>query len=146
MLGSSRWQYNSRLWTDWLMVLSSAVSLGYFTTDGQSVSMSWYRVHSGTCDQILFPVGMFLSESCGLVSVGRPLWREDRSTICSAITQWSKSRRTRNHTLPSHPRLPRARFQYLYPLGTRWPSYTPGHWFLLRHHAGHRYTTLARTT
>jgi hypothetical protein len=27
----------------------------------------------GTCDQILLPVGMLLSEICGLVSVGRPL-------------------------------------------------------------------------
>jgi hypothetical protein len=27
----------------------------------------------GTCDQVLFPVGMLLSEICGLVSVGRPL-------------------------------------------------------------------------
>jgi uncharacterized membrane protein len=37
------------------------------------VSMSWCRVHSGTCDQILLPVGRLLSESCALVSVGRPL-------------------------------------------------------------------------
>jgi hypothetical protein len=34
-------------------------------------------------------------QSCGLVSVGRPLWREDGYAICSAITQWSESRRTR---------------------------------------------------
>jgi hypothetical protein len=27
----------------------------------------------GTCDQILFPVGMFLSQICGLVYMGRPL-------------------------------------------------------------------------
>jgi hypothetical protein len=27
----------------------------------------------GTCDQILLPVGMLLSEICGLISVGRPL-------------------------------------------------------------------------
>jgi hypothetical protein len=26
----------------------------------------------GTCDQILLPVGIFLSEICGLVSLGRP--------------------------------------------------------------------------
>jgi hypothetical protein len=40
----------------------------------------------------------FLPEICGLVSVGRPLWREDGSAICSVITQRSESRRTRNHT------------------------------------------------
>jgi hypothetical protein len=59
----------------------------------------------GTCDQILFPVGMLLSEICGLVSIGRPLWREDGSVICSVITQQSESLRTRNHTLLSHLRL-----------------------------------------
>jgi hypothetical protein len=49
---------------------------------------------------------MLLSENLGLVSVGRPLWREDGSSICSAITQWSELGRTCNHTLLSHPRLP----------------------------------------
>jgi hypothetical protein len=43
---------------------------------------------------------------CGLVSVGRPLWREDGSAICSVITQWPESFRTRNYTLLSHLRLP----------------------------------------
>jgi hypothetical protein len=38
--------------------------------------------------------------------VRRPLWREDGSAVCSAITQWSESLRTRNHTLLSHLRLP----------------------------------------
>jgi hypothetical protein len=60
----------------------------------------------GICDQILLPVGMLLSELCGLVSVERSLWREDGSAICSVITQWFESRRTRNHTLLSHLRLP----------------------------------------
>jgi hypothetical protein len=41
----------------------------YFTTDGQSVSMSRYRAHSGTCDQILLSVRRLFSESCCLVSV-----------------------------------------------------------------------------
>jgi hypothetical protein len=41
----------------------------------------------GTCDQILLPVGTLLSEICDLVSVGRPLWWEDGSAICSVITQ-----------------------------------------------------------
>jgi hypothetical protein len=68
--------------------------------------MSWCRAHSGTCDQILLPVWRLLSESWGLVSVGHPLWGEGGSTVCSAITQSSKSCRTRNHTLLSHLRLP----------------------------------------
>jgi hypothetical protein len=37
--------------------------------------------------------------------LGRPLWGEDGSVICSAICQWSESRRTHNHTLLSHLRL-----------------------------------------
>jgi hypothetical protein len=51
-------------------------------------------------------VAMLLSEICGRVSVGRPLWREDGSAICNVITQWSVSRRTGNRTLLSHLRLP----------------------------------------
>jgi hypothetical protein len=77
---------------------------GYFTTDGQSVCHG-IEHPCGTCDQILLPVGMLLSEICGLVSVGRPFWREDESAICSVITQWSESRRTRNQTLLYHLRL-----------------------------------------
>jgi hypothetical protein len=83
----------------------------YFTTDSQSVSQSVYlgtEYPCGTCDQILLPIGMLLSEICGLVSVGRPPWREAGSAICSVITQWSKSRRTRNQTLLSHLRLPQS--------------------------------------
>jgi hypothetical protein len=40
------------------------------------------------------------------VSMGRHLWREAGSAICSVITQWSELLRTRNHTLLSHLRLP----------------------------------------
>jgi hypothetical protein len=68
--------------------------------------MSWCRAHSGTCDKILLPVGRLLSECCSLVSIGCPLSQEDGSAICSAITQWFESRRTRSHTLLSHLRLP----------------------------------------
>jgi hypothetical protein len=81
-------------------------SRSYFTNDGRSVSMFWCQAHSGTCDQILLPVGMLLSECCELVSVRRPLWSEDESAISSTITQSSESLRTRNHTLLSHLRLP----------------------------------------
>jgi hypothetical protein len=44
--------------------------------DRQSVSQSvclGIEHPCGTCDQILYPVGMLLSEICGLVSIGRPL-------------------------------------------------------------------------
>jgi hypothetical protein len=83
-------------------ISNSSRSRSYFTTDSQSVSMYPY----GTCEQILLPVGTLSSEICGLVAVGHPPWREDGFAICSAIIQWSESRRTRNHTLLSHLRLP----------------------------------------
>jgi hypothetical protein len=95
----------------------------YFTTDGQSVSI---------CLGVERTLGLettyyFLSEGCGLVSVGRPLWREDRSAVCSAITHWSGSRRTRNHTSLSHSDSPHLEGQpYFYRPGTGWPRVALG--------------------
>jgi hypothetical protein len=43
-----------------------------------------------------------------------PLWREDGSATCSAIGDWSGSRRTHNHTLLSHLRLLCSLFVFLY--------------------------------
>jgi hypothetical protein len=66
--------------------------------DWRSVSQSvclGIEHRCGTCDQILLPVGMFLSEICGLVFVVRPLWWEDGTAICCVITLWSESCRTR---------------------------------------------------
>jgi hypothetical protein len=80
-------------------------SRSYCMTDSQSVCLG-VEHPCGTCDQILLSVGMLLCEICLLVSVECPLWREDGSAICSAITQWSESLRARNHTLLSHLRLP----------------------------------------
>jgi hypothetical protein len=104
------------------------------TTDSQSVSQSvclGIKHPCGTWDQILFPVGMLLSEICGLVSMGRPLSREDGSAICGVIAQWSESLRSQSHTLLSHLRLPQpgGPGSHIYiPPGTVWPSYTPRHW------------------
>jgi hypothetical protein len=72
-----------------------------------------------------------LTISFSLLHVGCTLWWEDRSLICSEITHWLESRRTHNHILLSHLRLPptwRARSPYIYPPGTGCPSYTLGHW------------------
>jgi hypothetical protein len=65
----------------------------------QSVSMSWYRAP-------LWDLRPSIT-SCRNVAVGRPLWREDGSAICSVNARWSESRRTRNHILLSHLRLPK---------------------------------------
>jgi hypothetical protein len=93
-----------------------------FTTDGQSVIQSiclGIEHPCGTCD----PVGMLLSEIYGLVSVGRPLWLEDGSAICSV-----ESLRTRDHTLLSHLRLsqPGGPGFQLYPRALG--SYRSGSW------------------
>jgi hypothetical protein len=51
--------------------------------------------------------------------------------LARAVTLGYKSRRTHNHILLSHLRLPqpgRPGSLYLYPPGTGCPSYTPGHW------------------
>jgi hypothetical protein len=81
-------QIDSHAKLPWQLEFTSLVlgsrSRSYFTTDGQSVSMSWCRAHSGICDQILLPVRGLLSESWGPVSVGRPLWREAGSAVCNA--------------------------------------------------------------
>jgi hypothetical protein len=102
----------------------------------QSVSMFWCRAHSGTCDQILLLVWRLLSESCCFVSMGRPLWREDGSSVCGAIIKWSVSRRTRNHTLLSHLRLPQPGepdFRIYIPQEQGGPVISPGTGFPLNH-------------
>jgi hypothetical protein len=89
-----------------LEVRGSRFKVTLLLTVSQSFSQSvcfWYRAR--LWDQILLPVWMLLSEICGLVSVGRPLWRQDGSAICSVIPLWSESRRTRSHILLSHLRL-----------------------------------------
>jgi hypothetical protein len=49
-------------------------SRSYFTTDSQSVCLG-IEYPCGTCDQILLPVGMLLSEICGFVSGAPSLTR-----------------------------------------------------------------------
>jgi hypothetical protein len=59
----------------WTTHLQVEVEVTLQLTVSQSVSMSRYRAHSGTCDFRL-SVGRLFSENCCLVSVGSPLWRE----------------------------------------------------------------------
>jgi hypothetical protein len=61
--------------------------------------------------------------------LGRPLWREDGSVICTAICLWSGSRKTHNHSLLSHLRLLGSLSVASYDLqGLRWKySYQPPH-------------------
>jgi hypothetical protein len=50
---------------------ASSQSQSYITTDDQSVSTSWFRAHSGTCDQILLRVWKLLSCFCVAPSLTR---------------------------------------------------------------------------
>jgi hypothetical protein len=53
-----------------------------------------------------FPFSFLLPKNCFALRLSlRPLWRGDVCVICSAICQWSESRRTHNPTLLSHLRL-----------------------------------------
>jgi hypothetical protein len=69
--------------------------------------------------------------TCFLLHVERPLWREDGSIICSAMTHWLESLGTHNHTLLSHLRLPQPggpgpHFRHLLRLsGLRWRYSNP---------------------
>jgi hypothetical protein len=68
----------------------------YFTTDGQSVSRSvclGVGHPLGAHDQILL-FSFFCLKITLLFDLGRPLWREYGSVICSAIYQWSELLRT----------------------------------------------------
>jgi hypothetical protein len=97
----------------------------------QSVSMSWYRVPLWD----LWPDII----SCRNVAVwnllsciyGAPTLTRGR--VCNLRCNHSMVRVSQNpkpyFTASSEtPLTSRARFPYLYPPGTGWPSYTPGHW------------------
>jgi hypothetical protein len=75
---------------------------GYFATDGQTASLSWCRAPIwGPCPDLYY---------CRIFAVfmlSRPLWREGDSAIdsCNLLSS-PKSRRTDDHILLSHTRLP----------------------------------------
>jgi hypothetical protein len=52
----------------------STESGSYVTTDGQPASLSWNKAP-------IWGLRLLLSDSCGFVDVGRPLWREDGSVV-----------------------------------------------------------------
>jgi hypothetical protein len=85
------------------------------------------------------PIPNFLlSNSCGFVDVGRLLRQEDKYDVYNCC--WPSSAQLSLRPSPAGlmaifyclrfdiPPTWRARFPYLYPPGTGWPSYTPGHW------------------
>jgi hypothetical protein len=111
-------------------------SRSYVTIDGQWASGS---VCLGV-KPFLGPKTRFslLSESCEFVDVGRSLWRQDGSVVCSccwptpAQSFWVPSLAGLMTTFYSlrfkTPQSWRAWSPYLYSTGTGWPSYTLRHW------------------
>jgi hypothetical protein len=93
----------------------------------QSTSVSWYQAPSGAQDHILVNVRQLRVSWCGA------LWREAGSVVyncCWLSAAQSFPRRSWSYLTVSDSTLPqtwRAKFLYLYPLGTVWPSYTPRH-------------------
>jgi hypothetical protein len=81
---------------------------------------------------------LLLSDSCGLVDVGRSLCQVKGSTIYNCC--WSSPEHSFLGPSPAGlvtifyclrfetPPTWRVRYPYLYPPGTEWPSYTPSHW------------------
>jgi hypothetical protein len=77
---------------------------GCFATDGQSASLSWYRTPMWSPWPDFFTVGYLRSSCCGAPSL-------TRGRVCTLLVQFtftlrSKSRRTHDHILLSHLRLP----------------------------------------
>jgi hypothetical protein len=80
----------------------------------------------------------FCLDRCEFVILWRSLWREDRSII--TVAAWPRQLSPSRVWVPRDSRpcfivpifeillTSRARSQHLYPPGTGWPSYTPGHW------------------
>jgi hypothetical protein len=59
-------------------------SQSYFAIDSLSISMSWCRAHTGTCDQMFCSFGRYVFEYCCPVYCWAPLWREVGSVICQS--------------------------------------------------------------
>jgi hypothetical protein len=127
---------------------------------GQSVLVS--GTHLGLATNFSFSL-KFPSDSCGFVILLLPLRREAGSVIyctvasgpCQSSHSWVEVLQNSRPYFTVSSKTPptwRARSPYLYPPGTGWPSYTPGHWvpflsslttrrdygggILTRHHTG----------
>jgi hypothetical protein len=83
--------------------LEAKVEVTLWLTVSQSACICVGHPFGGPWPEFTFP--FFCRKIALLFVLGRPLWREDGSVICSAICRWSQSQRTHNHTLLSHLRL-----------------------------------------
>jgi hypothetical protein len=96
-MGQGIWKnnVNKHFNTPWLISWKSEMILCRRSA-GQSVLVS--GIPLGSMTFFLFPFSFLLSDNFSVLHLmGRPLRREDGSVICSAVYQWSGSRRTHNH-------------------------------------------------
>jgi hypothetical protein len=96
------WRNNSLYRENVALLAVTSRSRSHFTTDGQSITMSWYRASLWDLQPDILSC-----RNAAVWNLRSSFWLEDGSAICSVITQWSESLRTRNHTLLSHLRLSR---------------------------------------
>jgi hypothetical protein len=63
--------------------------VSYFTSDGQPASLSWNKAPIWG----FRPDFLLMSDNCGFVDMGRPLWRENGSVVynCCSLRQRSHS-------------------------------------------------------
>jgi hypothetical protein len=118
-------------WASQILFGKSGGGRSYFTTDGQSVSMFWYRAplwdlrpDATSCRNVA--VWNLRSCFCGAPSL-------TRGRVCNLRCNHSMVRVAQNPipyftVSPETPPTWRARFPYLYPAWTGWAGYTPGHW------------------
>jgi hypothetical protein len=66
----------------------------YVTTDGKPASLSWTKAPIWG----LTTRSLLLSDSCGFVDLGRPLWREGGSVVCNCY--WSSPAQSFSGPIP----------------------------------------------
>jgi hypothetical protein len=113
-------------------IAAASQSQSHITTDSQSASPSWCQAPIWNPRSIFFLLEIFIRKLRVCYFVAPSL---TRGRVCNLLLQLdlasAVSRDSRPYfiapILETRPTW-RARSPYLYPPGTGWPSYTPGHW------------------
>jgi hypothetical protein len=116
-------------------LVGQSQSQSCLTTDSQSGSFSWCQATIRARDQLFFLLEIVLRQ-LKVCFLWRPLQRENGSVICyCSLASLAQSLSGLSPVGLNvlllqflRPQNWKARSAYLYPPGTGWPSYTPGHW------------------